>query len=169
MILIAIGVPFWSAGSAGAASSTRLVWGVKTDGSVSRYLGSGKWETVPGSLAQIDVGAGRVWGVNAAGNVYRYQGSGQWDVLGQGFQSVSVGIASSGERVVWAVRSEGSVSRYLGGGKWEPVPGSLAQIEVGGGQVWGVNAFGDLYRHERGQWNVIGDGFINVSVGTTYN
>jgi len=46
---------------------------------------------------------------------------------------------------------------------------SLAQIDVGG-QVWGVNAGGDVYRHEpTGQWKVIGSGFKNVSAGTTYN
>jgi len=76
---------------------------------------------VPGSLVQIDVGAGRVWGVNAAGDVYRFQGSGQWEVLGEGFQNVSVGTLDSGNRVVWGVKTVCSVVRYLGGGQWQPV------------------------------------------------
>jgi len=117
-MLIAIGVTFGSIGSAGAASSTRLIWGVRMDGSVSRYLGSGQWDTWSGSLAQVDVGTGRVWGVTRGrATCNRYQGSGHWDVLGEGFQDVSVGLANSG-RVVWGAKTDGSVARYVGGGKW---------------------------------------------------
>src|SRR5262245_40791148 len=106
--------------------------------------GSGRWEAVPGSLMQIDVGAGEVWGVNSAGTVYNYAGGGKWTPRGSGFKNVSAGTMVGASQHVYAVRTNGSVVRWVTGRGWEAVAGKLTQIDVGVNEVWGVNAAGNV-------------------------
>jgi surface antigen len=55
----------------------------------------------------------------------------------------------------------------IGSGRWEGVTGSLVQIDVGAGEVWGVNSAGTVYNYAGGgKWTARGSGFKSVSAGT---
>ncbi|XP_069040873.1 fish-egg lectin-like [Lepisosteus oculatus] len=95
---------------------------------------------VPGSLKQVDAGAGRVCGVDNADNLVSYQGN-SWVSLAMKGKHVSVGPAG-----LWSVSLASLVFKWLRG-RWIQVqPGSLIQIDAGGDKfVVGVNAANSIF------------------------
>uniref|UniRef100_W5MRU0 Fish-egg lectin n=1 Tax=Lepisosteus oculatus TaxID=7918 RepID=W5MRU0_LEPOC len=95
---------------------------------------------VPGSLKQIDAGAGRVCGVDNADNLVSYQGN-SWVSLAMKGKHVSVGPAG-----LWSVSLASLVFKWLRG-RWIQVqPDRLVQVDAGGDVfVAGVNAAHSIY------------------------
>jgi virginiamycin B lyase len=129
---------------------------------------NGGWVNIPGSLAQISVGAdGTAWGVNAQQQIYQYDStSNSWANVPGSLSQISVGNAAN----VWGVNAEQQVYRYdasIPG--WDLIAGaSLTQIAVAfDGTVWGVNAEGSLYQWSSAtqSFNFVANGVTNVAVG----
>lgn len=128
-----------------------------------------KWETVAGSLVQIEHGPlGEIWGVDAAGRLLQYTGKGAWTVRGEGYRHVTVGkAADAGGPNVYALTTSGAIRRTRNNTTFETLKGTLVQIDHGpDGEIWGVNAAGNLYRYAgRSTWSKRGEGFRHVTTG----
>jgi len=86
-----------------------------TAGSIRRLRSNGAWETLPGTLVQLDHGPdGQIWGVNAAGGLYEYAGSGSWAMRAVGYRHVTAGSPPdvSGPSV-YALTTAGAIHRRL--------------------------------------------------------
>ncbi|XP_035262491.1 fish-egg lectin-like [Anguilla anguilla] len=102
-----------------------------------------KCTEVPGSLKQIDAGAGLVVGVNAEDGIFALFGK-SWTRLPGSLSHVSVGPSG-----MWGANS-GHLIFKLVGGTWVTVPGQLNQVDAGGDQfVVGVNHVDKVYCMER--------------------
>ncbi|KAM9299457.1 fish-egg lectin-like [Gastrophryne carolinensis] len=96
-------------------------------------------EQIPGSLKQIDAGAGEVWGVNSYDDIYQWVGTGWRHVPGK-LMHVSVGPAG-----VWGVNSANIIYK-LQDNEWMSVTGLLKQVDAGGNKfLSGVNAADNIY------------------------
>jgi hypothetical protein len=98
-----------------------------------------RFEQVPGSLAQISVGAdGSVWGVNGSQQIFTYNTStASWTQIPGALTYVAVGNANA----VWGINAQQQIFHWdVGHASWVNVPGSLSEIAVGAdGDVWGIN------------------------------
>ena len=92
-------------------------------------------------------------------------GSTDWTAASGLIRNVSVG--ASGD--VWAVNTSfGILRRNSGDTSWTTMPGSLAQIDVGNNEVWGVNSSNETFRRDplTGNYDQItGPDMLQVSVG----
>lgn len=128
-----------------------------------------KWETVAGSLVQIEHGPrGEIWGIDAQNRLLQYAGLGTWTVRGEGYRHVTIGqAADAGGPNVYALTTSGAIRRTRNNTTFEHIKGTLVQIDHGpDGEIWGVNAAGNLYRYAgHSKWTKIGEGYRHVSTG----
>lgn len=167
------------------ASGGTSVWALDTNFAIYRWNTDTRvFDQIPGSLVWISVGGGtllepdEVWGYNAAGQFYRW--SSGWvampvpagglggPVIGKGFNN------SCHPYEVWAL---GVVSVFNGNNiwrynycsaAWEQVPGQLASLSVGGGEIWGLNFSGQIWRFNttaQSGWTQIPGLLTTIAVG----
>lgn len=144
------------------------VYALTTSGRIQRSLNGIRWQRIPGILVQIDHGPqGDIWGVNSAGNLYQYAGRYKWTKRGTGYRAVTVGEASEpGGPDVYALTASGAIRSTLDGVNWQSISGTLVQIDHGPqGELWGVNAAGNIYRRIPGRWSKEDTGFRHVTAG----
>ncbi len=152
------------------------VWVVNTAGQIYVRQG-GRWNgPLPGGAIDIAVGTqGDVWivGNNQVGNggdfgAYRWNGQ-NWENLG----GAGVRIACSADGSAWLLNSAGEVYVCQSTGWTGPLPGLGIDIAAGGdGSLWmlGTNRVGKgndggIYRWNGNDWEQIGGGGVNISVG----
>jgi hypothetical protein len=139
--------------AAGGAS----VWARASNG--NPYILKGKQFVLANSisLTQIAVGGGNalqadtVWGLDSSGNIYKATKSGTTWVFSQApgvleFIAVGPGYTDNCHPYeVWGLYAA-SIYRYnFCIQNWDFVPGSLASLAVGGGDIWGINGNGQLF------------------------
>jgi len=143
-------------------------WGLNSAGGIYRWdRDLQTWDSIPGTLAQIAVGADdTVVGINAAGNTYLYdQVHSTWKHIPGTLAQVSVGSISS----IWGLNATGQIYHYNSQfNRWDSVPGNLSQISAGfDGEVWGVNEEGQIYRYDPvTTWDQIPGTLAQVGVGS---
>ena len=136
------------------------VWAIASNG--HPYIFNGK-QFVPANstvtVSQMSVGGGNsaqpdtVWAINSSGSIYHATGSGiAWtfspvpgslDVIavGPGYQDPCHPYE------VWGLNTSSQIYRYnFCGGSFEQQPGSLCEIQVGGGEIWGAECGPATYR-----------------------
>jgi hypothetical protein len=110
------------------------------------------------SLTQIAVGGGNavkgdtVWGLDSSGLIYHATASGTSWVFSQvpgvlDFIAVGIGYDDSCHPYeVWGLNPAAEIYRYSFCSKlFEQVPGTLATLAVGGGDIWGINGDGKIF------------------------
>jgi hypothetical protein len=112
------------------------------------------------SLTQIAVGGGNalqadaVWGLDSSGNIYTASRSGTTWVFSQApgvLQFIAVGAGyndSCHPYEVWGLYASSIYRFNYCIGNWDFVPGSLASLSAGSGEVWGLNGNGDIFRFD---------------------
>jgi hypothetical protein len=140
------------------ASGGMSVWALATNGHPYIYKNGKFVLTNTISLAQIAVGGGNlrqpdtVWGLDSANNIYRASKSGTSWVFTQmpgSLDFIAVGIGYQDPchpYEVWGLNLDANIYRYnFCIQNWDYVPGTLATLAVGGGNVAGFNGNLDVY------------------------
>lgn len=118
--------------------SSTAVWGLGPKGQVLHW-NTKSWVTIPGTLAQIAVGAdGDFWGLTAADSIYHYNSQTQKvDQIAGTLTQIEVGSAGA----VYGLNAAGHLSWYNPGtGTFQQITAiALTQISVArDGDIWGV-------------------------------
>ncbi len=147
------------------ASGGGSVWALDTNYSIYHFNALTRvFDQVPGSLVWLVAGGGtgqtitdEVWGYNANGQFYR-SSNGGWEYIptpstGLFGLVVSKGYTDSCHPYeVWGLTTitklaPNNVRRFnYCTSAWDTVAGQLTTISVGGGEVWGLNAAGQIWR-----------------------
>jgi len=169
------------------ASGSASVWGLDTNGHPYMFKGSSFVQEGTISLAQIAVGGGSVrqpdtvWALDSAGNIYQVHKSGTTYLFNQipgSLASIAVGIGyedSCHPYEVWGL------SPYVVGvnpgvgiwrfdfckSNWDRIPGTLAGLVVGAGEVWGIDGNDSVFSYSpvRGIFFQLGAGLTQISIG----
>jgi len=145
------------------AASQKLAWAVDAEGVPYRYNGTW-WRPVEGRARDVGVGAdGTAFVVTAEGKLVRHD-------VRRGFVEVAdapdalarVDVDEQGRP--WVVRENGEAHRF-DGQRWHKLPGTLADISVGGGMAYGKGADGQLlrWRAEAGRWTAVAARVVAVA------
>jgi len=143
------------------ASGGASVWALATNGHPYIYKTNKFLQASAISLTQIAVGGGNlrqpdtVWGLDSSGNIYNATKSGTSWVFNQApgvlsFIAVGIGYQDSCHLYeVWGLNPSAGIYRFnYCIGNWENIPGTLQTLAVGGGEVWGVNGYGEVYNYD---------------------
>jgi hypothetical protein len=141
--------------AAGGASA----WARASNG--NPYIFNGKQFVLANSisLTQLAVGGGNalqpdaVWGLDSSGGIYQATKSGASWVFSPvpgNLDFLAVGIGFNRDFChpyeVWGLNSDAPIFRYnFCNQNWDNVPGTLATLAVGGGDIWGINGNGQLF------------------------
>ena len=145
------------------ASGGISVWALASNGHPYIFNGSSFVLANSISLSQIAVGGGNaaqadtVWGLNSSGSIFRAgKSAGSWtfslvpgslDVIqvGPGYQD------SCHPYEVWGLNTSSNIYRYnYCTSNFDQEPGTLCEIQVGGGEIWGAECGPNTYRFDFG-------------------
>jgi len=142
-----------------SVSPNDRVWGVNAAHNIYKYNrggGDAPWTQVGGELKSVSVGQTGVWGVTEQHDIYYREGTyGDVDTLGTKWtpiKGLKLKWISVGNNLVVGVNSVNDIYYRVGitagnpkGFKWVKIAGKLAQIDVNGGDIWGVTAGDKIY------------------------
>jgi len=149
------------------AGLAATVWGIFAEQGINPFT-IDEITRVPGSLAQISVGAdGSVWGINSADQIYWFNPSTQnWQQIPGELTQIAVGASG----YVWGINALGEIYRYDPNTQnWDLIPGNLSKIAVGSdGDVWGINSAQQVYHFNPAiqNWDQIGGSLEQIAVGS---
>jgi len=170
------------------AAGGSSVWALDNNFAIYRWNASTKvFDLMPGSLVWIVAGGGdlrqpdEVWGYNSIGQYWR------WDYVLNNWVNIPIPTSWLGSPVigrgyhgfcypfeVWALSTitasqPNNIWRYnFCNASWVQVPGQLASISVGGGEVWGINAASQIFRFNsatQSGWTQIPGSLSSLAVG----
>src|ERR1700730_237486 len=130
-------------------------------------------------LCQIAVGGGNtlqadaVWGLDCSSGIYRATRSGtSWvfSLVPGALDFIAVGAGyndSCHPYEVWGLHANSIYRFNYCVGNWDSVPGSLATLAVGGGDILGINDSGQIYRFNFATlgFDLIGGGSVQITAG----
>lgn len=153
-VKVAANTPLAQVASGGAS-----VWALASNG--NPYIFKGKSFALANSitLSQIAVGGGNsaqadaVWALDSSGSIYRASKSATtWSFTRVAGSLTAIAVGPGYQDAchpyeVWGLNSASQIYRYnFCGGAFDQVPGSLCEIQVGGGSVWGAECGHYAYR-----------------------
>jgi hypothetical protein len=177
-VKVSLNAPLVQVASGGAS-----VWALASNG--HPYVLKGKSFALANtiSLSQIAVGGGtlfqadEVWALNSSGSVYRASKSGASWIFSQVSGSLDLIVVGPGYQdschpyEVWGLNPSSQIFRYnFCGNNFDQEPGSLCNIVVGGGDIWGSDCGPDvfLFDFSAGVFGQVGarfSGFPLLTVG----
>jgi len=90
------------------------------------------------------------------------QSTGTWTTVPGGLTALSAGPDGP-----WGINSSGNIWRFANG-NWQLMPGAAKTVSVGpSGDVWVVNAAGEIYRWNvaKNNWDLMPGGLVDISAG----
>lgn len=134
-----------------------------------------RWEDKSGGMVMhdLDLNWKEVWAVNKDGFVFRrdLDGKKHWE-LREGVKLISI---TADESFVWGFDQDGRLRNTIGLNKsvWNVIdnPHNVTHIEAEGGELWGTNELGELYRTSSSgtsSWELVAENVNKFSVGWEY-